>query len=548
MKQETDKQQCLLAVQQIIDLQKKYGLPTDDSDAVQEKMTHFRVVSPLLGEFSTGKSSLLNVLLGRKILGENITPETAVPTEICFGTEEKAILFGQDGSQHDITISEFKENHYTIQDIKKIRLYLNTPFLQKIPTVCIVDMPGFNSGIVLHNKAIDDYLPKAQAYLLTFSARTPTIPEDIANFLKELKLYEIPVYFLITKAKAVTEEELKICVERIREDGNKYFGLSDVPIGITNAKGKNVQVEPLQQDLLEIQSQSQELFFQTARNQIHEISSDLILYLETSLKQMELSPSELNAKVEEMGKEVKLQQEKLETAKKEFVDQIPQCLEAIRGRLTAALQEEAPGWAETLANRGDIREQVNLVVRNVVVKAFKEVFIPKISAYMEKVGNTLQVEASAGQIGLSSDQEKMNLLMEDTVRIIVPAILTALGFALGGPIGAVIIAVINMIAFLFSYNKKQNDLRKQARMKVDGEVIPKIINVTMEQVTAAITKRVQEINEQMKEKLQNQMEAKKQALKDLKEQQAAEVRNKKERVKEMKKDLETVRQFQTVER
>ena len=68
-------------------LKKKYGLTASSVEKYIKDTEHFQVVTPLIGEFSTGKSSLINSLLERKVLGEGIEPKTAVPTEICYGAQ-----------------------------------------------------------------------------------------------------------------------------------------------------------------------------------------------------------------------------------------------------------------------------------------------------------------------------------------------------------------------------------------------------------------------------------------------------------------------------
>ena len=42
-----------------------------------EKLDKFQVVTPIVGKFSTGKSSLVNALLGKDYLGVKLTPETS---------------------------------------------------------------------------------------------------------------------------------------------------------------------------------------------------------------------------------------------------------------------------------------------------------------------------------------------------------------------------------------------------------------------------------------------------------------------------------------
>ena len=91
----------------LLELRQKYGLPGDALSKYISGMDHFQVVAPLIGEFSTGKSSLVNALLGRSVLSVNITPETAVPTEICYSSDEHAVVFGSNGGTETISVDEF---------------------------------------------------------------------------------------------------------------------------------------------------------------------------------------------------------------------------------------------------------------------------------------------------------------------------------------------------------------------------------------------------------------------------------------------------------
>src|SRR5262249_37461957 len=56
--------------------------------AVEEPV--FRII--VFGEFDQGKSTLLNALLGADLLPTSVAPTTAVPTEIRYGDEPRAIL------------------------------------------------------------------------------------------------------------------------------------------------------------------------------------------------------------------------------------------------------------------------------------------------------------------------------------------------------------------------------------------------------------------------------------------------------------------------
>ena len=95
---------CRRDLEAVLALEEKYGIADDDLRRAAATLDEFHVVTPVVGKFSAGKSSLLNALLGKSRLGKDylhtqITPETAVPTEIRYGSEERIILHRKDGTR-----------------------------------------------------------------------------------------------------------------------------------------------------------------------------------------------------------------------------------------------------------------------------------------------------------------------------------------------------------------------------------------------------------------------------------------------------------------
>lgn len=524
------------------------GLDTAGILGYCKNLDKFQVVTPLIGEFSTGKSSLINALLDRKkLLGVEITPETAVPTEISYSEQEKAVICGKSENE-EISLDEFSRREFSVDKVHKVQLYLNHEFLREISTVKIVDMPGFNSGVDLHNRAIDEYLPEAQAYILTFSARVPTMPEDMANFLKELKLHDVPVYLLITKAKAVSEEELSECAVRIREDAKKYLGLSDISVGVTNAKGKEKIIAPFADALREIENNSQQIFAQDAKNHLTQFGADLEIYLSTSIKQAHLNPSELEAKISEAEERITGLKKKLAAEDNKFDGQIEDCLSAIRSRLTEDLSAAAPGLENILLRNGDIRGKVTMIVRESVIKAMKDDFLPKIQRHMDNIANMIQVDLDVDTtVSLNEEQEKMDLLLKETTKSVVskaiPAILATIGIVISGPIAALVLTVAGVLVELGFMKKKQDEQKQIAHEKIHGEVIPQVVNKAMEAVRETIQREVQKINRKIGEEIQGQLSAQEKALLDIKAEREAEMAASEEKIAAMTQDLAEVRRL-----
>ena len=523
----------------------KYGLTASSIENYIKDTEHFQVVTPLIGEFSTGKSSLINTLLNRKLLGEGIEPKTAVPTEICYGSQEQAIIYAKDGNTKTLSLDDFQNMELSVEEVKKVQLHIDAPFLNEIDSVKIVDMPGYNSGIELHNRAIDDYLPNSQAYILTFQARTPTIQEDMANFLKELKLHEVPVYLMITKAKSVLEQELKDCVEHIKADAQKYLGLSDVNIGVTNAKGKDKDIAFFEESLRDIAKQSKEIFAKDMELHLAKEGKDLAIYLQTSLKQTDLTPSELEAEIDSAQHNLKSLQDKLENLKNEFNRQLDTCVSNIKGSLASSLDGVAPELENMLVNGLDIRDKLNMVLRETVINSIHDYFDPMYKRYLEKVSDTIQVNlAFDSSLKLDEFQIQTDSILKEAIKKSIPLILAAIGLIVtSNPIGALVAAVIGIAVELGFIKKQQNDKRSLAHQKIYGELIPQVTNKATEKVRTTLLSQVDTINEEISKTVQQQVEAQEKALEDIKKRYSEEQEQKNQTIQDMQADLAVVQEM-----
>lgn len=528
----------------LLELRQKYGLPGDALSKYISRMDHFQVVAPLIGEFSTGKSSLVNALLGRSVLSVNITPETAVPTEICYSSDEHAVVFGSNGGTETISVDEFQKREFSVDKVKKVQLYLNNAFLREISSVKLVDMPGFNSGIELHSRAIDEYLPDAEAYILLFSARSSTISSDMAGFLKELHLHGMPVFLLISKSRAVTEDELRICVERIRADAAKYLGLADVPVGVTNAKGHEQIIEPLQDDLRRIEADSQNIFRNDAKSRLQQHGSDLALYLETAIKRADLTPDELSGKIEEAKRKIESLKGKLLDAGTSFSSEVDESVAVVRSRLQAALGNAAPSLADMLANHIDIRDRVSMLVRETVMSSIKNDFAPRVKKYRERIAGLINVTLNINtDVSLPEDLVRMDNMTKEVIKKALPAILSTLGFALSGAVGAVVVLALTSLLDGLLMKKHQDEKKRLAEAKIRNEVIPRVLEQASSSVRDALNSQLSEINEEVGKEAQAQVDAEEKALSDLRLKNANEKANRAESIDAMKKDLDEVRRI-----
>jgi ribosome biogenesis GTPase A len=121
---------------------KEIAFKYEELKEIQEKVQNFikeyedfKIPIVFIGEFSVGKSSLINKILDEDLLEVNTTPTTAKPYEICYSEEEKR--YNKDGIEF---------------------LFLKNKNLKNIKNLKIVDLPGITSQYFEHTSIVENYL------------------------------------------------------------------------------------------------------------------------------------------------------------------------------------------------------------------------------------------------------------------------------------------------------------------------------------------------------------------------------------------------------
>lgn len=97
----------------------------------------------VFGRYSDGKSTLINALLGRRLLAWGLRPTTGVPTELRWGADGAKIVF-RDGAQKEVSLADTDE--YSNLDVDSRardeveRIIVSTRLLQE--WITLIDTPG----------------------------------------------------------------------------------------------------------------------------------------------------------------------------------------------------------------------------------------------------------------------------------------------------------------------------------------------------------------------------------------------------------------------
>ena len=169
------------------------------SSSIENELFHLVIV----GEFSRGKSTFVNALLGRKILPASKNPTTAIISKIVYGdTPAYQIYYKSDKSPQSMeeasfkkitappepdesdadSVDEFLRAQEEISEIDFARITYPLPFCRD--GVEVVDTPGTNDLNVGRMEITYSYLNQADAVILLLAAYQPLTASEM-QFLKE---------------------------------------------------------------------------------------------------------------------------------------------------------------------------------------------------------------------------------------------------------------------------------------------------------------------------------------------------------------------------
>jgi len=212
------------------------------------------------GAFSSGKSTFLNSLFGRKgLLPDDIDPTTSVPTFIINGKTDKISAINLFNQNIDLDIDAL--NAITHDFTKKYKLsmssllkfiYIEIP-QQEYENLAFLDTPGYNKPDS-HSATTDKKIARAQLnscnYIIWVIDSESGIKDSDFNFLSSVNLdREIPKLFIINKAE-LKNGDIEDVVRDVKEKLiQKTINFIDV---IPYSREKNLfPVEKIKNNLIE---------------------------------------------------------------------------------------------------------------------------------------------------------------------------------------------------------------------------------------------------------------------------------------------------------
>lgn len=220
-----------------------YELYTDFKSEY-EKFRDFILYDKLIGKnivalgggFSSGKSSFLNALMGKRVLPADIDPSTSVPTYIVSGEKHDVMGinvfdtkvqmqprdirkiahgFGEVEDEDDEKITDAITLGHVLENI-----FFSTP-LHKYDSIAFLDTPGYSKpDSEKYSAKTDEQIARGQLnssnYILWFvQADAGTITEEDIKFIKTLR-EDIPKLIIVNKADKKNVSDLKDIIAKIK--------------------------------------------------------------------------------------------------------------------------------------------------------------------------------------------------------------------------------------------------------------------------------------------------------------------------------------------
>lgn len=198
------------------------------------------------GSFSAGKSSLINALLGKRLLVTEVDPTTSLPTYLLHGDSDGICahnLFGVLLSLRDEEFQSLTHDELRIYGSNISRL-LRSAFITRAEfpwrNLAIIDTPGYSNSAEQKSDRTDAHLARtqlnaAQAIVWVIDARQGCITEEDLNFLASLDP-EIPRVIALTRADQKLDADvhaIAIGIEQVLAQRNIAFA-AVIPVSARN--------------------------------------------------------------------------------------------------------------------------------------------------------------------------------------------------------------------------------------------------------------------------------------------------------------------------
>lgn len=461
---------------------------------------------PLVGVFSAGKSSLLNVFTQKPgMLPVDTMPETAVAYELYYSENECVELYRNGNKIDTKSLSDIKQLDTKPGDIAKV--YCSSFTIKELQQrgVILVDMPGIGSGIERHDAAIFNYINSGTAFVLIVDAEQGSLRGSTLAFMHELSQYNMHPAVIVSKIDKKPENDVKDIVEYIQYQmtklGNTNPFIGTISSVNNNLEGFNKYLETLNPEALVSEK----------------LSKKLKLIINSIIDQIKVRVDLRNKDIANVEEKIKKIDEEISNVKAELptnnsnADSPEKSTQDILENVRAVLVEKSGDIAQMIVDKEDhesIKAVIVSTVRTEIIASLKE----ESEQYSTALGSAVQ-ESVADLATIEVDTDFMKDFSEifDVLNGYIEALLSMGG--LWGKLAAVLLPFLpTVLNWLFG--KSDEEVLEEVRSKFISKCVNQItsgIQPTIFKITVDNQKRIQE---KIQAELVSKMEKVKEGLRE----------------------------------
>lgn len=474
---------------------------------------------PFVGDFSAGKSSLINSYMGVNLLPTDVAPQTAVSYELYYSKNEKLDVYHNGSLKLSTSLGEIANLDVVPGDIVKV--FIDNDPVRKLneANIVIVDMPGIDSGIEAHNNAIMNYIAEGTHFIIVMECTTGSFRNSSISFIQEIKKYGLSLSVLLSKADKLPEQELNNNKSFIEAQAKSIIDES-VTVGVTSA------AENFHSDLDKVLASinANEYIDKKYKARVQAYIENIISELRLQMKLLLSDTDNLSKQIEQIKAEKASAMVSLEEKSKEAQD-VSMSADDILNDVRNALLSKADYLANIIfSSKNDqkiLTDEIMHIIRPVLIESFKR----EIGEYQETIGTSIvnfsvKVDAiinDSDNVLYQGAQEIYNKVFDTaTVEGLVKTgfdkltdmlsnykAFSVLLTSLGRVLGPVLVIAVNFVPDLIRaiFGKSDQKKKDEIAAKLTGEAIPKIVESLRNDVEKMLTEQRTEAMEKMQELL-----------------------------------------------
>jgi GTPase SAR1 family protein len=221
---------------------------------VRARFLYERIIHPdsylvFLGETSSGKSSVINGLMGADILPMRANPSTAAITEVELSAQansEEYYAINKNATIERIDKNKFLElSEHPINNLERLKVTRRVKN-KRLDNLKIFDTPGYDSIFKEHEEVLKDFLPNSDVIVYTVNYKIGIQDADyiFLSTIRELIRPDVKIFLLINRCP-LDVDNTSPKIRNISKNVADILTIDPVVFTLTNKMPEEGEAHPL---------------------------------------------------------------------------------------------------------------------------------------------------------------------------------------------------------------------------------------------------------------------------------------------------------------